>query len=65
MRGAGKAAHVGANFSHHHFGGAPLNAWDRDQAFNRRCERGQQLLDAPAELRTGFLDVIDIRQQAA
>jgi hypothetical protein len=65
MHGAGEAAHVGADFGHHHFGGAPLNARDRDQTFNRRCERGQQLLDAPAEFRAGFLDIVDVGQQAA
>jgi len=46
-------------------GGAPLDAWDRGQTFNRRCKRGQQLLDAPAEFRTGFLDVVDVGQQPA
>jgi hypothetical protein len=65
MRGAGEAAHVGADFGHHHFGDAPLNARDRDQTFNRGCERGQQLLDAPAEFRAGFLDIVDVGQQAA
>jgi hypothetical protein len=55
----GEAAHVGADFGHHHFGGAPLNARDRDQTFNRGCERCQQLLDAPAEYSAGFLDIVD------
>ena len=64
MRGAGEVAHVDADFGHQHLGGAPLNARDRDQTFNRRCERGQQLLDAPAELGAGFLEVIDVGQQA-
>lgn len=65
MRGTRELAHVDADFGQHHFGGAPLKAWDRDQTFNRLCDRGQQLLNAPAEFRASFLDVVDVGQQAA
>ena len=65
MRGAGEAAHIGTDFGHHDLSGSPLNARDRDQTFNRRGERGQQLLDPLVEFPVGFLDIVDIGQQAA
>src|SRR5260370_13045307 len=41
MRGPGEAAHVRADFRHHHFSGAPPNAWDRAHAVHPHCPRAQ------------------------